>query len=90
MQQDHFTALAGVAEVVAFTSDVVSHVTVLDPAGTERTSGKAIYAVGVPSLLERVPKLFAATSTRPGSGPSPRPPARATARARTSKGCPPQ
>jgi hypothetical protein len=58
VQQDHFTALAGVAEVVAFTSDVVSQVTALDASGTERTSGKTIYAVGVPSLLERVPQLF--------------------------------
>jgi hypothetical protein len=58
VQQDHFTALAGVAEVVAFTSDVVSQVTALDAAGTERTSGHTIYALGVPSLLERVPRLF--------------------------------
>jgi hypothetical protein len=58
VQQDHFTALAGVAEVVAFTSDVVSQVTALDAAGTERTSGRTIYALGVPSLLERIPKLF--------------------------------
>jgi hypothetical protein len=58
VQQDHFTALAGVAEVAAFTSDVVSQVTALDGAGTERTSGKTIYALGVPSLLERIPKLF--------------------------------
>jgi hypothetical protein len=58
VQQDHFTALAGVAEVVAFTSDVVSQVTALDASGTERTTGKTIYAVGVPSLLERVPSLF--------------------------------
>jgi hypothetical protein len=58
MQQDHFTALAGVAEVVAFTSDVVSQVTALDGTGTERLTGHTIYALGVPSLLERVPKLF--------------------------------
>jgi hypothetical protein len=58
VQQDHFTALAGVADVVAFTSDVVSQVTALDGAGTERLSGKTIFAIGVPSLLERIPKLF--------------------------------
>jgi hypothetical protein len=60
VQQDHFTALVGVAEVVAFTSDVVSHVTMLDAAGTERTSGHTIYALGVPSLKERIPVLFQA------------------------------
>jgi hypothetical protein len=60
LQQDHFTALAGSAEVVAFTSDVVSHVTALDAAGTERTSGHTIYALGVPSLKERIPALFQA------------------------------
>ena len=60
VQQDHFTALCGAAEVVAFTSDVVSHVTVLDAAGTERTSSHTIYALGVPSLKERIPVLFQA------------------------------
>jgi len=59
LQQDHLTSLAGVAEQVALTSDVVSHPTALDAAGTERKSGKPILALGVPSLLERVPKLFA-------------------------------
>jgi hypothetical protein len=58
LQQDHLTSLAGVAEQVALTCDVVSHVTVLDHAGTERESGKTILTLGVPSLLERVPKLF--------------------------------
>jgi hypothetical protein len=58
LQQDHLTSLAGVAEQVALTSDVVSNVTVLDNVGTERKSGQTILALGVPSLLERVPKLF--------------------------------
>lgn len=58
MQQDHLTSLAGTAETVAFTSDVVSRVTVLDDAGTERPSGRTILALGVPSLLERIPKMF--------------------------------
>jgi hypothetical protein len=57
LQQDHLTSLAGVAEQVALTSDVVNNVTVLD-ARTERKSGQTILALGVPSLLERVPKLF--------------------------------
>jgi hypothetical protein len=58
MQQDHVTSLAGTASVIALTSDVISHVTMLDDAGTERPSGHTIYALGVPSLLERIPKLF--------------------------------
>jgi hypothetical protein len=58
LQQDHLTSLAGVAEQVALTSDVVSNVTILDNAGTEQKSGQTILALGVPSLLERVPKLF--------------------------------
>jgi hypothetical protein len=58
VQQDHLTALAGAADVVALTSDVVSNVTVLDEGGTERRSGHTIYALGVPSLLERIPKVF--------------------------------
>jgi hypothetical protein len=58
VQQDHFTALAGTAELVAFTSDVVSQVTVVDDAGTERLSSKTIYALGVPALAERIPSLY--------------------------------
>jgi hypothetical protein len=58
LQQDHLTSLAGVAEQVALTCDVVSNVTVLDNAGTEQKSGQTIFTLGVPSLLERVPKLF--------------------------------
>src|SRR4029079_13682373 len=60
LQQDHLTSLAGVAEQVALTCDVVSHPTVLDAAGTERKTGQAIPTLGVPSLLERVPQFFAA------------------------------
>jgi hypothetical protein len=59
LQQDHLTSLAGVAEQVAVTCDVVSNPTVLDAAGTERKSGQAIPTLGVRSLLERVPQLFA-------------------------------
>jgi hypothetical protein len=58
IQQDHFTALAGVAEVVALTTDVVSHVTVMDPAGNERRSGETVPALGVPTLEHRIPRLF--------------------------------
>jgi hypothetical protein len=58
MQQDHLTSLAGTAQVVALTSDVVSNVTVLDAAGTERKSGHTIFALGAPALAERIPKLF--------------------------------
>ena len=79
LQQDHLTSLAGVAEQVALTCDVVNHLTALDAAGTERKSGRTIPALGVPSLLERVPKLFAvegharwewgfARATRAGTG----------------------
>ena len=58
LQQDHLTSLAGVADQVALTCDAVNNVTVLDAAGTERTSGQIVPTLGVPSLLERVPKLF--------------------------------
>jgi hypothetical protein len=59
LQQDHLTSLAGVAEQVALTCDVVSYPTALDAARTERKTGQIIPTLGVPSLLERVPKLFA-------------------------------
>ncbi len=58
LQQDHLTSLAGVAEQVALTCDVVSYPTAIDAAGTERKTGQIIPTLGVPSLLERVPKLF--------------------------------
>ncbi len=58
LQQDHLTSLAGVAEQVALTSDVVSHSTVLDTSGVECRSGRPIPILGAQSLLERVPKLF--------------------------------
>jgi len=58
LQQDHLTSLAGVAEQVALTCDILSNSIVHDAAGTERKSGRPIPTLGVPSLLERVPKLF--------------------------------
>jgi hypothetical protein len=58
LQQDHLTSLAGVAEQVALTCDVLSNTTVLDASGAELKSGRTIPTLGVPSLLERVPKLF--------------------------------
>jgi hypothetical protein len=58
LQQEHLTSLVGVAEQVALTCDVVSNATVLDAAGTERKTGQAVLTLGVPSMLERVPKLF--------------------------------
>jgi hypothetical protein len=56
VQQDHVNALLPAAEVVALTSDVVSRTTELDAGGEERVTGKKIFALGVDSLLERVPK----------------------------------
>lgn len=58
LQQDHLTSLCGVAEQVALTSDVVSNTTVLDPGGVECRAGRPIPILGVPSLLERIPRLF--------------------------------
>jgi hypothetical protein len=58
LQQDHLTSLAGVAEQVSLTCDILSNSTVLDAAGTERKSGRPIPTLGVPTLLERIPKLF--------------------------------
>lgn len=58
LQQDHLTSLAGVAEQVALTCDVLSSSTVLDAGGIERRDGRPIPTLGVPSLLERIPRLF--------------------------------
>ncbi len=58
VQQDHITSLAGAAERVVLCSDVTSQPTLLDPAGVEREIGAKTFALGVASLLERIPKSF--------------------------------
>lgn len=58
VQQDHITSLAGAAERVVICSDVTNQPTLLDAAGTEREIGAKTFALGVSSLLERIPKSF--------------------------------
>jgi hypothetical protein len=58
VQQDHITSLAGSAERVVLCSDVISRATLQDPAGVERETGHKIFALGVASLLERIPRSF--------------------------------
>jgi hypothetical protein len=58
VQQDHITSLAGAAERILLCSDVISRPTLLDAAGMERETGQMIFALGVSSLLERIPKAF--------------------------------
>jgi hypothetical protein len=58
VQQDHITSLAGAAERVVLCSDVISRPTLLDAAGVERETGQKTFALGVASLLERVPRSF--------------------------------
>jgi hypothetical protein len=55
VQQDHLNGLAAAATNVALTSDVTSHPTAFDAGGVERLTGRKILALGVGSLLERVP-----------------------------------
>jgi hypothetical protein len=58
VQQDHITSLAGAAERIVLCSDVISRPTLLDAAGVERETGQKIFALGVSSLLERIPRSF--------------------------------
>jgi hypothetical protein len=58
VQQDHITSLAGGADRIVLCSDVISRSTLLDAAGKERETGQKTFAIGVASLLERVPKSF--------------------------------
>jgi hypothetical protein len=58
VQQDHINALGNGADVVCLTSDVVSHRTLMDPGGSERDSGRKVMALGVESLLERLPTSY--------------------------------
>ncbi len=58
VQQDHISSLAGTAERIVLCSDVISRPTRLDAAGLERETGEKIFALGVASLLERIPRSF--------------------------------
>ena len=58
VQQDHISSLAGAAERLVLCSDVISRPTLLDAAGIERESGQKTFALGVSSLLERIPRSF--------------------------------
>jgi len=58
VQQDHITSLAGAAERIVLCSDVISRPTLLDAAGVEREMGEKTFALGVASLLERIPRSF--------------------------------
>jgi hypothetical protein len=58
VQQDHITSLAGSAERIVLCSDVINRPTLLDAAGVERETGQKVFALGVASLLERIPRSF--------------------------------
>jgi hypothetical protein len=58
VQQDHITSLAGCAERIVLCSDVINRPTLLDAAGVERETGQKVFALGVSSLLERIPRSF--------------------------------
>ncbi len=58
VQQDHISSLAGAAERIVLCSDVISRSTQLDAAGVERDTGHKTFALGVSSLLERIPGSF--------------------------------
>jgi hypothetical protein len=58
VQQDHITSLAGAADRIVLCSDVISRTTLPDRAGVEQETGHKIFALGVASLLERVPSFF--------------------------------
>jgi hypothetical protein len=58
VQQDHISSLAGAAERIVLCSDVISRTTSLDPAGVERETGGKVFALGVSSLHERIPRCF--------------------------------
>jgi hypothetical protein len=58
VQQDHISSLAGAAERTVLCSDVINRTTLLDPAGVERETGGKVFALGVSSLLERIPSSF--------------------------------
>ncbi len=58
IQQDHIEGLAGWADRVALTSDVISYPTALDQSGSVRLTGRKILPLGTQTLAERIPKRF--------------------------------
>jgi len=58
VQQDHISSLAGAAERTVLCSDVINRTTLLDAGGVERETGGKVFALGVSSLQERLPKCF--------------------------------
>ncbi len=58
VQQDHISSLAGAAQHIVLCSDVISRTTSLDLAGVERETGGKVFAIGVSSLHERIPRCF--------------------------------
>jgi hypothetical protein len=56
IQQDHISLIADAAERTVLCSDVISRPTLLDAAGVERETGQKIFALGVSSLHERIPR----------------------------------
>ena len=58
LQQDHVNALGEVAGTVALTSDVLSRPTTWDARAGEKPTGRKIFALGVESLQERIPKVY--------------------------------
>jgi hypothetical protein len=56
IQQDHIDAVAGAGEIATVISDTVNHLTQVDTAGREHPIGQAVAALGVESLVERIPK----------------------------------
>ncbi len=60
LQQDHINTIGCAATSAVLTSDVISNQTVSDATGVERLTGRKVLALGVGSLLERVPVFLQA------------------------------
>jgi len=58
VQQDHINALGLAADTVVLTSDVVGHPTRWDAHAGEKPTGRRIFAMGVESLAERIPRFY--------------------------------
>src|SRR6185295_15560999 len=58
VQQDHVRACTRAGAVTALISDVTNRLTALDAGGLERPTGQTTFALGVDSLLERIPQTL--------------------------------
>ena len=69
MQQDHIDALTGQADLAVLTSEVMHHVTVHVPGGSDRNTGESWSLIGAEELDKRIPPSMEIVASNAWSWP---------------------